>query len=80
MAVNEIINCAIQDYYDLLGSMGHLNPNEPKNLFIATMLDDYVSFADEHQGLFTEQEIKCLKNMLKQAISNSCILSKKILC
>lgn len=78
--MNEIINCAIQDYYDLLGSMGHLNPNEPKNLFLAMMLGDYVSFADEHQELFTEKEIRCLENMRKQAISNSCILSRKVLC
>lgn len=82
MAVPEYyqIGCAIQEYFDLLGAMGHLHPDEGKNLLLAVILLDYNVFAQDHEELFNEKEIRCLRNMLNKALRNSCILSKMILC
>lgn len=82
MAVPEYyqIKCAIQEYYNLLGSMGHLHPDEGKNLFLSLILTDYNVFAQDHSCMFTDKELKCLKMMLDIVTHNSCLLSKMIFC
>ena len=75
--VDNIVACTIQDYYELLGSIGHLNPNEGKSIFIVLMMTDYI---DNYNQILADKELECLEKIRMKAIQDSCILSRKVLC
>ena len=77
VVVDNIIACAIQDYYELLGSLGRLSPKEGKNIFITLMMTDYI---DNYNQILTDKELECLEKIRMKAIQDSCILSRKVLC